>query len=211
MGLLRKLKELLKRYLNKSSPGPYIIGTDTILRNASVSMRNGKIDSSRCTFGSKSIISGQFVLETAEASIHVGERTFIGGGQFISAKKITIGSDVLISWGCTFIDTNAHSINWQDRRDDVEDWRKGILAEKLGTYKDWSKVNSNEIILHDKCWIGFNCIILKGVEIGEGAVVGAGSVVSTNVPPYTVFAGNPAKFIKDIERSKDMSPNESSK
>jgi acetyltransferase-like isoleucine patch superfamily enzyme len=50
----------------------------------------------------------------------------------------------------------------------------------------------------DKSWIGLNVIILKGVEIGEGAVVAAGSVVTKNIPPWTIAAGNPARVIREI-------------
>jgi acetyltransferase-like isoleucine patch superfamily enzyme len=54
----------------------------------------------------------------------------------------------------------------------------------------------SKIIIEDEVWIGANSIILKGVKIGKGAVIGAGSIVTKNVSPYTIYAGNPAKFIK---------------
>ncbi|MFN7691728.1 MAG: DapH/DapD/GlmU-related protein, partial [Bacteroidota bacterium] len=59
-------------------------------------------------------------------------------------------------------------------------------------------IASKPIVIHDKVWISFNAIILKGVTIGEGAVVAAGSVVTKDVAPYTMVAGNPAKFIKNV-------------
>jgi galactoside O-acetyltransferase len=52
--------------------------------------------------------------------------------------------------------------------------------------------------IEDKVWIGFNSIILKGVTVGEGAIVGAGSVVTKDVPPYTIVAGNPARIIREL-------------
>lgn len=65
--------------------------------------------------------------------------------------------------------------------------------------KDWSTVKSAPIKICDKAWIGFNAIILKGVTIGEGAVVGAGAVVTHDVPPWTIVAGNPAVVKGHIE------------
>jgi maltose O-acetyltransferase len=54
------------------------------------------------------------------------------------------------------------------------------------------------VIINDKAWIGFNAILLKGVVIGEGAVVAAGSVVTKDVEPWTMVAGNPARVIKRL-------------
>ena len=55
------------------------------------------------------------------------------------------------------------------------------------------------IVLEDKVWIGINSTILQGVTIGYGAIVGAQSVVTRDVPPMTIVAGNPARIIKKIE------------
>lgn len=59
------------------------------------------------------------------------------------------------------------------------------------------------IVIEDDAWIGGNTTILPGVRVGHGAVVGAGSVVTKDVPPMTVYAGNPAKFIKNIPQHQD--------
>ncbi|MBD8490085.1 hypothetical protein IFO69_15110 [Echinicola sp. CAU 1574] len=60
-------------------------------------------------------------------------------------------------------------------------------------------VKNRGINIEDGVWIGGHCIILKGVTIGERSVIGAGSVVSKNIPKNEVWAGNPAKFIKKID------------
>ena len=65
--------------------------------------------------------------------------------------------------------------------------------------KDWSVVRTKPIRICDKVWIGMNAIILKGVTIGEGSVDAAGSVVTKDVSPWTVVAGNPARVVKYIE------------
>ena len=64
--------------------------------------------------------------------------------------------------------------------------------------KNWSVVKDAPISIGNKAWIGFGVTILKGVNIGEGAVIAAGSVVTKDVPAYTIVGGNPAKFIKKI-------------
>lgn len=55
------------------------------------------------------------------------------------------------------------------------------------------------MVISDDAWIGLNAIILKGVKIGKGAIVGAGSVVTKNVPDMAVVAGNPARIIKMLD------------
>ena len=108
----------------------------------------------------------------------------------------------MISWGCTFIDNNSHSLSWSHRKNDVQDWKKDIESGKTGLNKNWSHVDKKPIIVKDKSWIGFNSIILKGVTIGEGAIVGAGSVVTKDVPDWAIVAGNPAKLIRLIPENE---------
>lgn len=154
------------------------------------------------------LIEGKIICDKEDSSIKIGKNTFIGGNSYIIAyNNIEIGANTLISWGCTIIDSNSHSIYYEERKNDI------MIAyenSKIPTYgekrrqcftipKNWSKVQSAPIKICDKVWIGFNTIILKGVTIGEGAVVAAGSVVTKDVEPYTIVGGNPAKIIKKIE------------
>lgn len=121
----------------------------------------------------------------------IGKNTFIVKSHLVTASEINIGNNVLISWGVSIVDHNSHSIIYSERSRDIFDWRNGK--------KDWSLVKSKSIHIHDQAWIGFNSIILKGVTIGEGAIVGAGSVVTKDVPANTLVAGNPAKIIREVE------------
>lgn len=137
-----------------------------------------------------SIVQAQLSFEKEGSSIKIGQDTFIGTSHLVCSKKITIGDNVLISWGCTIVDHNSHAVEFSERAKDVAYWMKGK--------KDWSTVSRKEINIQDMAWIGFNSIILKGVTIGEGSIVGAGSVVTKDVPPWTIVAGNPAKKIREI-------------
>lgn len=137
---------------------------------------------------------------TNETHVTIGENSCIQGNFVIESDKgqISIGNDVMFSWGCTVVDNNSHSIKWSEREMDVLDWKKGLDENRIGHYKDWSNVKEDEVIIKDKAWIGFNVTILKGVTIGEGSIVGAGSVVTKDVPDWTIVAGNPSKIIKEI-------------
>lgn len=140
--------------------------------------------------GAGTIVEGSLVFEKDGARISIGSNTSIGGSLVASACQIEIGDDVLISWGCNIVDHNSHSVAWTERKQDVRDWYHGK--------KDWSHVDTKPVRIGNKCWLGMNVILLKGVEVGEGAVVAAGSVVTKSIPPWTVAAGNPAKIIREI-------------
>ena len=171
------------------------IGTNINLRN--IVMRCTNSSKIFLTVGSDCVIESSFVFENNSGHIEIGDRTFISGGTtLISIDKIIIGNDVLISWGCTIMDNNAHSLHWDKRKNDILDWKKGIEEKKIGKYKNWTFVAHSPIIIKEKVWIGFNVIILKGVTIGEGAIIAAGSVVTNDVPDFAVVAGNPAKIVK---------------
>jgi acetyltransferase-like isoleucine patch superfamily enzyme len=134
-------------------------------------------------------VEGSLYFDRDNASINIGKRVF-NNGSLIAAQNISIGDDVLISWGVTVVDHNSHAISFSERAEDVTNWRLGK--------KDWAHVKTAPIKISNKVWIGFNSIILKGVTIGEGAIVGAGSVVTKDVPAWTIVAGNPAKIIREI-------------
>jgi len=106
---------------------------------------------------------------------HIGEKAYIAslrlGGRLIIGKRVSIAPEVVML-------TMTHRIN-----------KKGLPA--IGSGYDVKTVT-----IGDGVWIGMRAIILPGVFIGEGAIVGAGSVVTKDVPPYAVVGGAPAKIIK---------------
>lgn len=144
--------------------------------------------------GEDSIINCRFSIDKPEARISIGARCFIGKSHLVSAHKINIADDVVISWGVTITDHDSHSLNWNVRKNDVINWKSNK--------KDWTDINLAEINIENKVWIGFNAILLKGITIGEGSIIAAGSIVTKNVPPYTLVAGSPARIIKKLDIHK---------
>lgn len=116
-------------------------------------------------------------------NIALGDDVYIGPrAMFISSDStITIGNKVMFGPGVT-ISTGDHNIS-----------RPGIFI-KDNLVKN--PENDLPVVIEDDVWIGSNVIILKGITIGRGSVVAAGSLVTRNVPPYCIFAGLPAKMMK---------------
>ena len=118
-------------------------------------------------------------------------------------KAVEFGNNIFVAWGSYFYDHDSHPLDYKLRQEDITqqllDYRNGVSFTKN---KNWEAVNTAPIKICDNAWIGMNCIILKGVTIGEGAIVGAGSVVTKSVPPWTIVGGNPAKVIKEISIEK---------
>jgi len=125
-----------------------------------------------------SIDSGARLQVAHGATLSVGDRVGIGPYNFFNAlDDLTIGHDTMFG--------PLISINCGDHGTD----RCSPMREQLGTY--------GPVTIGADCWVGSMVVVTKGVTIGDGAVIGAGSVVTCDVPEYTVAAGVPAKVIRE--------------
>lgn len=148
--------------------------------------------------GNKGIINAHFVFESEKGEVIIGDNVHLGGVTFISRNKIEIQDDVTMAWGVVLYDHNSHSIFWDERKNDNHQCYDDYLNYHGNNVvnKDWSFVQDKPIVIESKVWIGFDVTILKGVTVGEGAVIGAKSVVTKDIAPWTVVAGNPAVVVK---------------
>lgn len=121
------------------------------------------------------------------AQLIIGNHVSVSSVVLWSHLSITIGNHVDIGANTIIMDSDAHSLDYQKRRNIVDD-----LSNK----------NDSPIVIGDDVLIGANCIILKGVTIGNRSVVGAGAVVTKSIPDDCIAAGNPAKIIKDMRKNK---------
>ena len=138
----------------------------------------------RCVIGSRSVIESFSVLNNAVGDLFIGDNTRIGIGNTIIGP-MTIGSNVNIGQHVLISGINH---NYEDINLPISD--QGI--------------RTSQVDIADNVWIGANAVILPGISIGTHAVVGAGSVVTKDVNPYTVVVGNPAHIIKvwDFEQQQ---------
>lgn len=111
-------------------------------------------------------------------NIEIGENFYANHNLVIlDCNKVTFGDNVFVGPNCAFY-TAAHPLDYQIRNQGLE-------------YAKPIKVGNN-------VWFGGNVVVLSGVEIGDNSVIGAGSVVTKNIPPNCVVAGNPCKIIKNL-------------
>jgi acetyltransferase-like isoleucine patch superfamily enzyme len=129
----------------------------------------------------------------AQARIAIGDFTLMNGSRIICNSEISIGAYCLISWNTVLMDTWRLPFGREERRRELEQipLRNPRQAQV--------ETGGHPIRIADMVWIGFDSCILPGVTIGEGSVVGARSVVDRDVAPYTVVAGNPARFIRRLD------------
>lgn len=157
--------------------------------------------------GKSCLLNANIVFESRTGKVEIGDRVYVGAGtRIISREGVTIGDDVTMAWDITIYDHNSHSLDWRQRQRVVEHFHRTYGTPDCFESIDWSGVSSAPIRIGDRVWIGFGAVILKGVTIGEGAVIGARSVVSRDVEPYTVVAGNPATLVRRLERTEPSIP-----
>lgn len=121
-------------------------------------------------------------------------------------KNIHIGDNVIINMNCTFVDNNridigSHVLIASDVKIYTATHSTDPSVRNYGPNPDpdfWCETFSKPIRIEDEVWIGGGAILLPGVTIGKGSVVGAGSVVTRDIPPYSVAVGNPCRVIKKI-------------
>ena len=126
--------------------------------------------------GNKSIIEDFVTVNNGVGNVIIGERTIIGIGNTIIGP-VTVGNDVMLAQNIVVSGMNHgyEDINLPPSRQ-----------------KDICK----QIVIEDEVWIGANSVITAGVSIGKHSIIGAGSVVTKNIPPFCIAVGNPAKVIK---------------
>ena len=131
------------------------------------------------TLGTESIIEDFTVVNNGMGGVYIGARTLVGLGNVLIGP-LRIGNDVIVAQNVVFSGLNH---GYADVRRPIKD----------------QACTTAEIVVEDEVWIGANSVITAGVRIGRHAVVAGGSVVTRDVPPYTVVGGNPARPLKQYD------------
>jgi acetyltransferase-like isoleucine patch superfamily enzyme len=121
----------------------------------------------------------KLMIDKKGAEIIIGDNTRIHGTCIHAQESIHIGNNCLIAANCQIVDSSGHELSFDNVKNRIKTIGK-----------------TRPIVIHDNVWIGANTFVLPGVTIGEGSVIGAGSIVVSDIPPYSIARGNPAVVIK---------------
>lgn len=151
-------------------------------KGCKIRIGKGTIINSTFTSNLLGLYQKTIIVARYNGSIQIGQNCGISGSTIYSMKEIIIGDYCAIGANCKIIDNDFHPIE--------AEYRKKSLN------KEYTQKKS--ISIGNNCFIGMNSIILKGTQLGNNVIVGAGSVVSGEFPDNVIIAGNPAKIIKHL-------------
>ncbi|WP_316929397.1 acyltransferase [Niabella soli] len=147
------------------------------------SVRLDLLPNNSCSIGDRTIIEDFSIINNTVGAVRIGSNSIIGLSNVVIGP-VTVGNNVLFAQHVVLSGLNH---NFQDVT---------IAPVQQG-------ITTGEIIVEDDVWIGANATITAGIRIGRHAVIGAGSVVTKDVPPYSVVVGNPGKIIKQYNREEN--------
>lgn len=127
---------------------------------------------------------GTYFQMVGEGKIIIGNNCGISNSAFTCANSIILEDNVLLGSGCKIYDTDFHALQYSERI--------------KGNYRG-APIRTKEIIIKEGAFVGAGSYILKGVTVGRHSIIGAGSVLTKNVPDNEIWAGNPARFIRKVE------------
>lgn len=177
-------KIFLKLNRIKYKRGLRLIGYPFIFRYPKAELSFGE----NCTVNSNffsnliGLYQRTIIIARGEGRVTIGNNVGISGSTVYARERIEIGDNTLIGANTKIFDNDFHSLDVSERIND-----------------DYSNLITKPVIIGKNCFIGCNCIILKGTVLGENCIVGAGSVVHGEFEDNCVIAGNPARVIKVVE------------
>jgi acetyltransferase-like isoleucine patch superfamily enzyme len=160
--------------VNVSRNGKCVIGKKFQSNNREMANPIGRFNACSLIVGSK-------------GTLIVGDNVGMSSTAIVCHEKIEIGDNVKLGGNVVIYDTDFHSLNPKNRLNQIE---------------DIANTKSEPIKIGNNAFIGAHCTILKGVSIGENTIIGACSVVTKDIPPNEIWAGNPARKIRNLNPTK---------
>ena len=173
-------------------PANAVVGENVIISGDHAFKRYHSVLDRALTIGANATMDGVQFAIGAGGRIAIGEYCYFTNVVLLCELELRIGSYVVIGWNTTIADTDFHPIAPAERIADA------IACSPLGAGRPRPAIAREPVVIDDDVWIGPNVTILKGVHIGAGAFIEAGSLVVKDVPPRARVIGNPARIIGEV-------------
>ena len=168
------------------------LGANTLITDELAFKRFHSVLPEALTIGAHCTMDGVHFDLGEQGRMVIGDYCYFTNAVLLCELEVRIGSYVVIGWNTTVSDTDFHPLAPAERIADA------IACSPLGRGRPRPPVLKRPVIIEDDVWIGPNATVLKGVRIGSGAWIEAGSLVTRDVPPRARILGNPAQVIGEV-------------
>ena len=177
------------KWVEGPTPPNVLLGEDTILTGDHAFKRFRSVLPDALVIGRHCTMDGVHFNLGEQACARIGDYSYFTNAILLCEVEVVIGRYVVIGWNTTITDTDFHPIAPAERIADA------IACSPLGKGRPRPVLQRRRVIIEDDVWIGPSATILKGVRVGAGAFIEAGSMVTHDVPPRARVLGNPAQVI----------------
>jgi len=175
-----------------SLPANARIGPNTIISGDLAFKRFHSREPDALVVGANSTMDGVHFALGEKGRVQIGDYCYFTNAVLLCESELRIGNYVVVGWNATIADTDFHPLAPAERIADA------IACSPAGKGRSRPEIAKRPVWIDDDVWIGPNATILKGVRIGAGAFVEAGSLVTRDVPPRARILGNPAQVIGEM-------------
>lgn len=168
------------------------VGPDTVLTADYAFKRFRAKAPDALVIGAHCTMDGVHFAIEAQGRVTIGDYCYFTNALLLSELELRIGSYVMMGWNSSIADSDFHPIAPAQRIADA------IACSPLGQGRPRPPIARRPVIIEDDVWIGPNATILKGVRIGQGALIEPGALVTKDVPPRARVLGNPAQVIGEV-------------
>ncbi len=180
-------------WANGTLPANVRLGTNTLITADYAFKRFLATRPEALVIGSHCTMDGVHFAVGREGVVQIGDYCYFTNAVLLCELELRIGNYVLIGWNTTIADTDFHPISPAERIADA------VACSPLAAGRARPPIAGRPVIIEDDVCIGPSATILKGVRIGSGAYIEAGSLVTRDVPPRSRVLGNPARIVGEVK------------
>lgn len=176
-------------WVNGDLPSNVRLGKDTVITGEDAFRRFRSTNEPALSIGDHSTLDGVHFALGVNGRVTIGDYCYFSNAILLCELELKIGNYVVIGWNTTIADSDFHPISPAERI------RDAIACSPVGHGRPRPPICMQPVVIENDVWLGPNVTILKGVRIGAGAFIEAGSLVTREVPPGARVLGNPAQIV----------------